>query len=155
MSSYLGPVPNIPSLPDVNIYADDQMPLRDQIDSIYTNIAFIVNDKKRRDQYLQIEDITTDTWVNGEPIFRKVIPTGVLIQGATNNVPHGITTIESLVNIFVVVTNGSNQRMLGYASPTIANCASVDVNATNVVIVTGATFGVGYSGYIYMFYTKV
>lgn len=154
MTSYLGPVPNIPTLSPVRIYADDQYELKDQLDDMHIDIAFIVNDKKRRDQYLQTEDVTTDTYVNGEVIFRKVIPTGVLNQGATNNIAHGITGLVTLVNIFVNVSNGTNQRMLGYASPNVTDMAAVDVNGTNVVILTGATFGANYSGQIYIFYTK-
>lgn len=146
--------PMIPTLSPVNIYAEDTRPMKDQINDIYIAVSSVVNDKKRRDTYLQIEDITTDVWVDGKVVFRKVIPTGTLAAGATNTIPHGITTIETLVDIRVMVTNGTNQRFLGYATPTAANAASVDVNTTNVVIVTGAGFGAGFSGYICMQYTK-
>lgn len=154
MSSYTS-IPDIPTLSPVNIYAEDTRPLTDQINDIYINISSIVNDKKRRDTYLLQEDITTDVWVDGKPVFRKTIATGVLTQGATNNIAHGISTIETLVDIRVMVTDGTTQKLLPYASPTAANSASVDVNATNVVIVTGATFGVNFSGFIYLNYTKI
>ena len=154
MSSYLGPIPNIPTLPNVNILAEDQQPLRNQVDDLYQNISFIMNDKKRRDQYLQIEDITIDTWVDGKAIFRKTIATGAIANGGTTNIPHGISNLDTLVNIRVMVSNGSNQRLLGYASPTAANAASVDTDSTNVVIVTGASFGANYDGYVIMEYTR-
>lgn len=147
--------PLIPTLSPVNIYAEDTRPMKDQINDIYITISSVVNDKKRRDTYLQIEDITSDIWVDGKVVFRKVIPTGTLTAGATNTIAHGITTIQTLVDIRVMVTNGTNQRLLGYASPTAANAAAVDVNATNVVITTGASFGAGYSGFICMEYTKL
>jgi hypothetical protein len=91
----------------------------------------------------------------GKQFFRLTIPTGVLAAGATNTIPHGIVTIDKLVNDRVMVSNGTNQRKLGYSSSVAANAASVDVNATNVVIVTGAGFGAGYSGFICIEYTKL
>lgn len=158
MSSYLGPIPSIPTLAPTNIYEEDQQPLRDQLDKIYTDVSNVVNDKKRKDTYLLEEDITIDTWVDGKPIFRKTIATGTINQGATNNISHGISTIDDLVDIRVVVDDGGsppNRKILPYASPTAANAASVDVTNTNVVIITGASFGTAYTGYIYIQYTKI
>lgn len=154
MTSYTS-IPNIPTLSPVNIYANDQRPITDQINDIYTDISNIVNDKKRSDPYFQIEDITTDVWVDGKAVFRKTIPTGTLSTGATNTIAHGIITIDTLVDLRVEVSNGTNRRILPYASPTAANSASVDVGTTNVVIVTGSGFGANYSGYIIMQYTKI
>lgn len=160
MSSYLEPVPNVPSLSPVNIYENQIQPLEEQVDKVYTDTANVVNDKARREQYLLQEDITADTWPNDNQneiplqIFRKTLETGALTAGATNNIAHGISSLNKLIDIRVMVTNGTNQRVLPYASPTLANNASVDVDTTNVVIVLGATFGAGYSGYIVMQYTK-
>jgi len=160
MSDYLGPVPNIPTLGPVNIFPEDQYRLEDQIDWIYTDIAYCVNDKARSEDYLLQEDITNDNWVvtdpstqDGQPIFRKTFATGVLAAGV-NTIPHGITDFTTLVNHEITVTDGTTSRMLGYAHPTAANAASVDVNATNVVITLGAGFGAGYSGWITLRYTK-
>jgi len=154
MTSYLGPVPNIPTLEPVNIYEESQIPLKDQVDEIYTKTAFVVNDKKRRDQYLQQEDITTDTWVDGLPIFTKTVAISAIPVGATTNYPHGIAGLKTLVDIRIMVTNGTTQRLLGYAHPTAANAAAVDVNATNIVITTGASFTANMAGYAIMQYTK-
>lgn len=159
MSSYLEPVPAIPSLPPLNIFDDDTQPMEEQLDSMYTMTADVVNDKARAELYLLQEDITNDTWVSStpedisDPIFRNVIATGVLAAGA-NVIAHGITNFDTLVNIRVMVTNGSNQRLIPYANPTAANSAAVDVDATNVTITLGAGFGANYEGYIIMQYTR-
>jgi len=145
----------IPMLSPVTIYKEGQRPLTDQLNDLYINISDIVNDKKRCDQYLQEEVITNDVWVDGKAIFRLTVPTGVLVAGATNTIPHGITTLETLVNDRVMVSNGTNQRKLGYSSSVAANAASVDVNTTNIVIVTGAGFGANYQGFAILEYTKV
>lgn len=160
MSDYLEPVPNIPTLGPVNIFPQDQYRLEDQVDWIYTDIAYCVNDKKRSDQYLLFEDITNDNWVvtdpsiqDPQPIFRKTFATGVLAAGA-NTIAHGITNFTTLVDHRISVTDGTTSRMLGYANPTAANSAAVDVDATNVTITLGAGFGANYSGYITLYYTK-
>jgi len=160
MSNYLEPVPNIPTLSPVNIFPDDQYKVEDQLDWIYDNIAYCVNDKARSEQYLMFEDITNDNWVvtdpstqDAQPIFRKTFATGTLAAGA-NVIAHGIVNFTTLVNHTISVSNGTNQRMLGYANPTAANAAAVDVDATNVTITLGAGFGAGYSGYCTLYYTR-
>lgn len=157
MTSYLEPVPAIPTLSPTNIYPEEVQPLENQIDQIYTDVSNVMGDKKRSDTYLQTEDITNDIWTTSVadepvPIYRKTIPTGVLAAGP-NTIPHGISQFGTLVDIRVMVSDGTNQRKLGYASPTPGDCASVDTDATNVVIFLGGTFGVGYEGYIIMEYT--
>lgn len=160
MTSYIEPIPNVPTLSPTNIYEEDTQPIRDQLDKIYTDTSNVVNDKARREQYLTTEDITADTWVepdpqgNPNPIFRKAIATGVLAAGA-NTIAHGITDFDKLVNIRVMVTDGTNHRLIPYANPTAANSAAVDVDATNVVITLGAGFGANYQGYILIWYTKL
>lgn len=157
MVSYLEPVPNVPSLSPTSIFQDDSQPLLEKLNQSYTDTANVVNDKKRRDTYLTQEDITNDNWVNQKAIFRKTIripATGNLAVGI-NNVPHGISSLETLVSFRSIVTNGTNQRPLPYASPTAANSASVDVTSTNIVIETGASFGANFNGYAHLEYTKV
>ena len=145
----------IPMLSPVTIYKEGQRPLTDQVNDLYISISDIVNDKKRADRYLQEEVITNDVWVDDKAVFRLTVPTGALTAGATKNIPHGITTIETLVNVRVMVTNGTNQRLIGYANPVAANSGAVDVDATNVVITLGAGFGASYSGYAILEYTKL
>ncbi len=159
--NYIEPVPNVPSLSPVNIYEEEIQPLNVQVDKVYTDTANVVNDKARREQYLLQEDITADTWPNENQneiplqVFRKTLETGVLTAGIANIIPHGIVTIDRLIDIRVMVTNGTTRRFIPYASPILANNASVDVTSTNVTITLGATFGAGYSGYIIMQYTKL
>lgn len=158
MTSYTEPVPNIPTLAPTNVYQEDTQPMRDQLDKIYTDTANVVNDKARREQYLTTEDISADTWVqpdpqgNPNPIFKKTVALpGVLPQAAF---AHGITDFGTLVNVRAMVTNGTNYRLIPYASPTITDAASIDVDATNVTIAIGATFGANYNGYVILEYTK-
>ena len=92
--------------------------------------------------------------MDGKPVYQKVVEIAALAAGV-NNTAHGIQTLDTLVDVRVMVSNGTNQRLLGYANPTAANSAAVDVDATNIVITTGAGFGANYEGYAILFYTKV
>lgn len=156
MSSYLASTPNIPSLSPTTFYPNDQQPLQDQLNNAWTDVSNIVNDKARRYNYLETEQVTNDTWVDGKAIYLNVvdIPSSALAAGV-NNVAHNIATIDTLVDVRVMVTDGSNQRLLGYANPTAANSAAVDVDATNIILTVGAGFGAGYSGKAILLYTKV
>lgn len=157
MTNYLEPVPSIPTLAPTNVYTEDQQPIRDQLDKIYTDVSNVVNDKKRRDNYLLTEQITNDVWVDGKAVYTKTLrapATGNIAAGA-NNIPHGITTIDSLVDIRVVVSDGTTRKPLPYAHPTAANAAAVDVTATNIVITAGASFGANFNGYAIIQYTKI
>lgn len=156
MSSYIQSVPDIPSLEPTQFYKDDTQPLQEQLEIVYQRISDIVNDKKRRDQYLQQEIVTNDLWQDGKSIYCKTIHLGVLTQGATNTIAHGISTIDWLVDAVVSAKDATpNRRMIGYASATGANEASLDVGDTNIVIVTGATFGVGFDAWATLYYTKI
>ena len=151
--SYLTPVQAVPTLPPTIIYEEAQYPLKNQLQDLYTQIADVVNLKASNEIHQLNQLPTNDFWVDGRTIFTKTIATGTLAQGATNTIAHGITGFMTLVKHEIAVTNGTNQRMLPYANPTAADSAAVDVNATNVVITTGASFGAGYSGFITLFYT--
>lgn len=152
--SYLASTPNIPSLSPTHFYPHGQQPLEDQLNDAWTDVSNIVNDKARRYNYILTEQVTNDTWVDGKAVYQKVVEIAALAAGV-NNTAHGIQTLDTLVDVRVMVSNGTNQRLLGYANPTAANCAAVDVDATNIVITTGAGFGANYEGYAILFYTKV
>ena len=169
MTSYVEPIPNLPTLAPTNIYTEDTQPIRDQLDKIYTDVSNVVNDKSRANRYLDIEDITNDVWTDPDPqadpnpIFTKTISTskitapvaGVLTAGAINTLPHGIIDFDYLVNARVCVSDGTTGRVIPFSSPTAAKSASVEVNSTNIFIEIGAAFGAGYSGSAILEYTKL
>lgn len=154
MTSYTSQ-PNIPTLTPVDNFTDDEQPLRDKLNKIYTDIANIVNDKKRKDQYLQQEDITADVWVNGKAIFRQTFPTGTLAATNTNPITTNIKTIDTLVLAYGSITNGTTQKTLPYSNPDATQNIAVDVTSTQILLTTGAGMPANYSGYITIFYTKV
>jgi hypothetical protein len=102
---------------------------------------------------------TTETligvWINGKSVYRKVIDVGSLPNNTTKNVPHGITTIEELVDVYGTEENGGAWRPLPNSS-TLALTANiaVAVDATNVIIATGSDRSLE-TGFVIIEYTKV
>jgi hypothetical protein len=74
--------------------------------------------------------------------FRKVINFGPLPNTGTKSVPHGITCtpMTTFTRIYATAsdTTGFNYIPLPYASPTTANNIELNVDATNVNIITGS-----------------
>lgn len=145
--------PNIPTLSPVDIFTNDEEPFRDKMNKVYTDIVNITTDKKRKEQYLQQEDITIDSYADGKAIFRQTYPVPALVAGP-NNINHGIT-IDSLVDIWGSVSNGTTRVPLPFVDPVAVNQIGVSVTATQIVLNVGAGFGAGFTGFITMYYTKV
>lgn len=154
MTSYTSQ-PNIPTLSPVDIFTDDEEPFRDKMNKVYTDIVNISNDKKRKEQYLQQEDITIDTWVNGKAIFRQTFPTGTLSASSNNSIATGISSIDDIVVMWGEVKNGSTSLFLPYVDPT-DNTKSIGLSrsSNSINIKTGAGMPASFSGYITIYYTK-
>lgn len=155
MTSYTS-VPIIPTLAPTTIYDDEQQPLKDQLDRIYTDTANTVNDKKRRDAYYTTEEITNDVWVDNKAIYTKTLrfPDAGNIAAGANVGTHGITGLAFVVDVRVVTSDGTTRKILPFADPVAGNAASVNVTATQVVVTAGATFGANQNGYAILYYTK-
>lgn len=85
---------------------------------------------------------STATTPSYRSVFRKVINFGVLPNTAAKSALHGIvcSAATSFTRIYGAASDpvGFNYIPLPYASPTLANNISIDVDATNVTITTGS-----------------
>lgn len=76
------------------------------------------------------------------PTYRKVINFGPLPNTGTTSVPHNIpiTTGYTFTHIYGAAsdTTGLNYIPLPYASPVLANNIELNVDATNINIITGS-----------------
>lgn len=104
---------------------------------------------------LQIfDDAETDTgkvWVDGKPIYRKVI-NAELPNSTTKTINHGITNLGDLVffNAYSKYTEGTNRRKLGDAG---SGTSSLTVSNTEIIIVTNQNLSGIYADFI-LEYTK-
>ncbi|HWQ08506.1 MAG TPA: hypothetical protein VN436_05350 [Holophaga sp.] len=90
----------------------------------------------RKDPFSTDETLTERTWL-GKPVFRKVIDFGALPNAAAKSVAHGITGETQFIDAYVVLYSGLHALRIPYADPTPANCISMYVDVTNVVIGAG------------------
>ena len=109
------------------------------------------------DIYSTNELKTNKVWIDGKPIYRKVIDFGALPNAESKKVNHGISNLESVVNYCGYATDGTNTIPLPYTYPNsnyISYYVSLGtVTSTQVEIVTGTNRS-DYSGYIILEYTK-
>ena len=106
------------------------------------------------DRYSTDETKTYDTWIDGKPIYRKVVNIGSLPNATTKSVASGITNLDNLITIIGYTKSGT----------TILPLPLVDVNNMNgmitvyysngdVIIRTGID-RTSFSGYVILEYTK-
>lgn len=86
------------------------------------------------------------SWIDGKPVYRKVVDYGALNAGmGTKSVAHNITGVDTWIRAAGVFANGSNE--------TLFKDSSMTVDATNVNISTPVNQS-EYSGSVILEYTK-
>jgi len=102
------------------------------------------------------ETNTGKVWIDGKPIYRKVVNCGALPDTTTKNIAHGITTIDNVVGHAAWAKSTGNSRIpLPYShSNDIYNMRLLITN-TNIEIETFAAWSTYTSCYVVLEYTKV
>lgn len=101
------------------------------------------------------EETMVGTWIDGKPIYRKVINIGNLPNNATKTIVHGIANINNIVKCHGMSTTNSN---LNFPLPfvhleNLDSCIMIWANDVNVYIRTGIDRS-ALTGYIALEYTK-
>lgn len=71
--------------------------IQSDITSINSSITSIESDIETNSSYSTTESVV-GTWIDGKPIYRKVLTTDHLANDGSINVPHGITNLGQLIN---------------------------------------------------------
>lgn len=105
--------------------------------------------------YSETEQATGGKWIDGKPIYRKVIDTGALPNNTTKAVAHNISNLELPIHVFGVGYGPGDFMPLPYiSSNNAASSVQIYLNSTNITIITG-TDRTNYSkSYIVLEYTK-
>lgn len=104
---------------------------------------------------------TTETvigkWINGKPIYRKVINNdniGGLPNASQKSIAHGISNIESIINLYGMADNGTVKTPINYSNSVYAGSA-ISAYVYGEVITIGCSFdGTAYGANIVLEYTK-
>lgn len=92
-------------------------------------------------------------WIDGKPIYRKMIDLGNLPNAATKNVAHGLTIANvNIVHFYGIAKSGNIYLSLPHCSIDNTNDA-IFINSKNITIQTGSNRS-GYTGYCVLEYTK-
>ena len=88
------------------------------------------------------ETFTGKHWVNGKPIYRKVLNNISIIEGTAHTIETGITNIENLTKLEGILKNTGNSQYVvipAYYSPTIFISANYKYDE-NRIYYDSATF---------------
>lgn len=121
----------------------------------YGFVAFTDDDEAEGiDAYSTTEVKTNKVWIDGKPIYRKVIDIGSLPNTTGKSVNHGISSLGNVVRTYGCVTNGiSSQLPLPFVSLSESHCVMYAILETTIDITTGVDRS-AYSGWIAVEYTK-
>lgn len=105
--------------------------------------------------YSTSEVNTNETWINGKPIYKKVVDIGTLPNATTKQVNHDITNIDRIIKLYGVAweTGSTWTIVLPASSPTGSNNINLSASGTVLNIQTG-TNRTDWSGYVVVEYTK-
>lgn len=102
--------------------------------------------------YSTSEVLTGETWIDGKPIYRKVVDIGSLPNNATKTVAHGITGISQVITLRGMVTDG-NFYLLPMMTATGPGQTIISVTGANITIIS-STDRHTLSGFVILEYTK-
>ncbi len=117
-----------------------------------------INNKLIKEIYSNVEQ-KIGIWIDGKPIYRKVIYISSLPNNETAITPHGIANIDEIVNIYGIMRTPSNHTTTSFnmagtsAVYGSGNVLCIRADRTNVIIGTTANWSTNIS-YITLEYTK-
>ena len=103
-----------------------------------------------------IDEQVVGTWIDGKPIYRKVIYFGSLPNKATKSVAHNITNLDVIVDFYGLTCDSTNVYIPLPATNNISNAYTtyILIDATNISIRNGADMSDYVRTYITLEYTK-
>lgn len=103
------------------------------------------------DIYSTDEILTNKIWINGKPIYRKVVDFGYLPNNTSKSVNHNISNIDRIINYDLIAWNGTSTLAMYQAS--LSLMVINVVNKTQCTIITQYDRS-SYSAYFTIYYTK-
>ena len=104
--------------------------------------------------YSEEETHTWKKWIDGKGIYRKVVDCGALPNNTTKNTAHGVT-FDTLISAEGIATSGSNWRRVPHADTgSLINQIKLNINSTNIQIITVIDYTSYDECYVVLEYTK-
>ena len=117
-----------------------------QQDNVLNNVKDYVDNSN---SYSTEEIKTGGTWIDGKPIYRKVVNVGTLPDKTSKTVLHNIQNLDKVLETKLVANDSTNYIVCNFGGKEMG----VYIDIANVIITSGDNF-TGYSGYAIIEYTK-
>lgn len=99
-------------------------------------------------------EIKIGTWIDGKPIYRKVINIGALPNATTKTITHNISNLSMFIRVSGIAYSPAGYTLLPYVQPALPNLnVGIFANSTQVVVITTTDKSTN-SGYAILEYTK-
>ena len=106
--------------------------------------------------YSTSEVLTAERWINGKPVYRKVVSMGTLPNTTAKSIAHGISNLDEHLDLSGVAfhVSGDARIPLPYVS-TSTSTIQMHMSKTNVIVTTRLDMSVAYDkSYAIIYYTK-
>lgn len=117
-----------------------------QQDNVLRNVKDYVDNSN---SYSTQEVKTGGTWIDGKPIYRKVVDIGTLPDTTSKSVLHNIQNLNKVLETKLVANDSTNFIVCNFGGTELA----VYIDGVNILIVSGNNL-TGYTGYVIIEYTK-
>lgn len=128
---------------------------------------YVKNDNGVYEEFINVEEANFDnystaeqrigTWIDGKPLYRKVVNCGPLPNATSKTIAHGIANVDKFISIkgCATATTDNYAITIPNVSPSVlASNVSINANATNIFIGAGANRSEYTYAYAILEYTK-
>ena len=122
-------------------------------DDTYTPYVMTNKELTKDMMYSTSEIVTGKKWIDGKPIYRKVIDIGTLPNTTTKSVDHGITNFDLCISLVGVVRNSTSRLTIPSVWNDATETIGIYANGTSVIVSTSKDRS-SFSGYAIIEYTK-
>lgn len=107
-----------------------------------------------KNSYSETETLTGGTWIDGKPIYRKVINFGTLPNNTEKTVNHNISNLDTLIKMECIAKSASGAMNIPYINIRDSSASvSIFYNTTNIAIRTSYDRS-AYRAIVILEYTK-
>lgn len=97
-----------------------------------TFLVTVKNFVEEKNSYSTTEMLTGGKWIDGKPIYRKVVDCGALTNNTAKNIAHNIQNISFVVDYYAISTNGS--EWIGIPASWTTASVGITVDPTDIII---------------------
>lgn len=120
----------------------------------YGATAFTDDGDTGADVYSTTETLTNKLWIDGKPIYRKVVDLGTMPDTTAKSVAHGISSLENVVELRAMMTNGEGWFLpIPFVSGSFEYQISLTTSDTNITV-TAFMDRTAWHGWAVIEYTK-